>query len=117
MVVLGFYLQEGDAAVHIGAYADFLTGTAAVVVLHVVVEVIGVPVCSAVGGDAASCIELGVVLALGQPEEFHQFCLVRDEFLVRTVHQTDAGHLLKRDGLKLKQKVTYLLVKVRFIHG
>ena len=103
VVVLCLYLEEGVVAVHVGPDAYFLPWCATIVVLHVELVGVGVPVGCHVVGYLAAVVELRIVLALRQLQQACQGFLVRHEFRVGAVHQTNLLHLVQRDRLQICQ--------------
>ena len=107
VVVLGLHLEEGDVAVHIGPHAYLLPGSVPVVVLQVEEMVGSIPISGHVTGYHASVNALGIVFALRHGEQPDEVLLAGHELRVGPVHQSDARHLLQRDGLQSAQQFQY----------
>lgn len=110
MVILGLDLQKSIMAVHIGTDTHLLSRSPSVMVLQIIETVLCIPVRRLVTGNAASAMELGIIVSLTQFQKPYQTLLGCHEFGICTVHQTNFLHLLQSYRLQLFQQFPYTLV-------
>lgn len=107
VIVLRLYFKESVIAIHVSPDAYLLPWGTTVVVLQVELVGLGVPIGRHVVGNLAAVVELCIIFALRQLQQVSQRFLVRHEFRVGAIHQTNLLHLVQRYRLQICQQIVY----------